>query len=296
MNGHLVIGASGQVGEHLMRCLQGAGYPAAGTYYPDPRPGLLPLDIRDQRTVAVLLDQIRPEIVYLPAALTNVDYCELHPDESYVTNVLGTCHVAREVERIGAKLVFFSSDYVFDGLDGPYAESDPVHPICEYGRQKVLGEHYIALNVSNFLIVRTTVVYGWESQGKNFVYRLLNALKDGQILKVPADQIGNPTYASNLARAVIELSRSDESGVYHIVGPERVSRYEFACEAARVFGLDENLIQPVSTSELQQPALRPLSAGMVVGKITAKQTLFLMGYREGLRGMKSERSVLIDKT
>ncbi len=290
MNGHLVIGASGQVGEHLMRCLQGAGYPAAGTYYPDPRPGLLPLDIRDQRTVAVLLDQIRPEIVYLPAALTNVDYCELHPDESYVTNVLGTCHVAREVERIGAKLVFFSSDYVFDGLDGPYAETDPVHPICEYGRQKVLGEHYVALHVSKYLIVRTTVVYGWESQGKNFVKRLIGSLGKGGSVRVPIDQVGSPTYAPNLADAVVEMSVAGVTGLYHIVGSKLANRYELAVEVAQAFQLNSSLIEPVTTPELQQVAPRPLRAGMRSDKAQNILQTHLVDYITGLKRMVAEES------
>ena len=296
MSGHLVIGASGQVGEHLMRYLQSAGYPAAGTYYPDPQPGLLPLDIRDQRTVAVLLDQIRPEIIYLPAALTNVDYCELHPDESYVTNVLGTCHIAREAERIGAKLVFFSSDYVFDGASGPYTETDPVHPICEYGRQKVLGEHYISLHLSNNLIVRTTVVYGWESQGKNFVQRLLSALRVGARISVPVDQIGTPTYAPNLAQAVVELATNDAVGLYHVAGPELIDRYGFAVAAAQAFGYTASaLIQPVVTADLNQAAPRPLSAGMRVDKALEILQTKLMDYREGLQAMASSDPYFFDQ-
>jgi dTDP-4-dehydrorhamnose reductase len=288
---HLVIGASGQVGAHLVRAASEAGCETGGTYYAQPVAGLLQLDIRSWPAVHSLLTQVRPAVVYLPASLTNVDYCELHPEESYAINVLGACHVARCTRAIGAKLVYFSSDYVFDGKAGPYREDDPANPLCAYGRQKVMAEHYIATNVPDYLIVRTTVVYGWEQQGKNFVCRLADTLKAGRVLRVPTDQIGSPVYAPNLAQAVVELALADAQGIYHVAGPQRVSRYEFACEAARVFRLEESLIQGVVTSELGQPAPRPLDAGMVVEKAAAELAVPLMDYRRGLQAMASEGRV-----
>ena len=288
MSIHLIIGASGQVGEHLFRAARDAGFEASGTHHSRPVPGMQWLDICDQTEVQSLILKLPPAVVYLPASLSNVDYCELHPEEGYATNVVGVRNIVKTVNDVGAKLVYFSSDYVFDGKNGPYYEDDPANPICEYGRQKLISEHYVALHARDYLIVRTTVVYGWERQGKNFLYRLLNTLKAGQTLRVPVDQVGNPTYAPNLARAVVELALSDAVGVYHVVGPERVNRYEFACEAASVFKLDRNLIQPVATSELGQTAPRPLNAGMVVDKVATKLTTPLMGYRDGLRAMALE--------
>jgi dTDP-4-dehydrorhamnose reductase len=289
MSVHLVIGASGLVGEHLLRCLRRNGQPAIGTYYQHPRQGLYPLDLRDRQAIAELLRRFEPSIVYLPAALTNVGYCELHPEEAYEINVLGTCLVVHESNSIGARLVYFSSDYVFDGLNGPYSEVDPARPICEYGRQKLLCEHYIALHADNYLIVRTTVVYGWESQGKNFVQRLVKALRAGERVRVPKDQIGSPTYAPNLAEAVVELATAGATGLFHVVGPKLASRYDFAVAAAETFGLDTSLIEPVSTAELGQAAPRPLKAGMHIDKVQGVLQTRLIDYVEGLRMMASER-------
>lgn len=291
MSIHLVIGASGLVGENLLCAASDAGFEVIGTYHSHPVPGMQRLDIRSQTEVQLLIAKVHPTVVYLPASLANVDHCELHPEEGYATNVLGVCKVVRAVNEVRAKLVYFSSDYIFDGKAGPYREDDPANPICEYGRQKLMAEHYIALHAHDYLIVRTTVVYGWERQGKNFVYRLLNTLRSGRVLRVPVDQIGNPTYAPNLAQTVVELVLSDARGVYHVVGPDRVNRYEFACEAAKVFGVDGSLIQAVPTSELGQPAPRPLNAGMVVEKAAARLTTPLMGYREGLRAMALEEEI-----
>jgi dTDP-4-dehydrorhamnose reductase len=294
MSDHLVIGASGQVGEDLVHVLSLVGYETIGTYYSHPVQGMQKLDITNAQEVQSMLTKIRPSVVYLPASLTNVDYCEKHPEQGYAVNVIGVCNVVQTVSDIGAKLVYFSSDYIFDGEAGPYRENAPANPICEYGRQKVIAEHYVALHARDYLIVRTTVVYGWERQRKNFICRLLSTLEGADILRVPVDQVGNPTYAPNLAQATLDLVCSDAKGVYHIVGPERVNRYEFACEAARVFGLDASLIKAVSTCELGQVAPRPLNAGMVVEKAADELKVSLVGYEEGLRMMASERCYSID--
>jgi len=289
MSLHLVIGASGLIGSHLLRHLSQAGWEAVGTFHRAPQPGLLPLDIRDDRSVRDLVERLRPQIIYLPAGFTHVDRCEIERDAAYAINVAGTWNVVRAARQVGARLVFFSSDYVFDGRSGPYDEEFPPRPLSEYGRQKVLGELGVALHARDYLIVRTTVVYGWEPQGKNFVQRLLSTLREGKPVPVPWDQVGSPTYAPNLAAAVVELATLDVCGVFHIAGPERVSRYDFACTAARTFHLDASLIRPVSTPDLGQAAPRPLEAGLRVEKVRQVLRTPLMGYREGLTHMAACR-------
>ncbi len=281
---HLVIGASGQVGGYLTAALRKAGYAVTGTYFKNIQPDLTFLDISDSRAVQVLIADVQPAVIYLPASLTNVDYCETHPDEAYRHNVLGVKHVV-QASRPLAKLVYFSSDYIFDGLNGPYREDEPANPLCVYGRQKLIAEHYIALHAPAYLIIRTTVVYGWETQGKNFIYRLLQSLRQGQTITVPDDQVGNPTYAPDLILAVLELVHGQASGVFNVAGRERVSRYEFALAAARAFGMPTGLIQPVSTKDLGQTAPRPLSAGFHVDKAEQELHRPLWGYLDGLEDM-----------
>lgn len=272
----VVIGASGLVGGSLLDALKDAGIDVVGTYAGHERRGLLPLDVRDADAVKRVIDSARADVVYMPASLTNVDYCENHPEESHAINVDGVRHVV----ATGRRVVYFSSDYVFAGDHGPYRESDPVYPLCVYGDHKVRAEQAIP---ADGLILRTTVVYGPEWQRKNFIYRLLSTLRDGQRLRVPHDQVGSPTYAPNLARAAVALERAGCTGVYHVAGPERANRYEFALAAADVFGLDRQLLDAISTDELRQPARRPLDAGMVSDKAAAKLPFPLVGYREGLR-------------
>jgi dTDP-4-dehydrorhamnose reductase len=280
---HLVIGGSGQVGEHLLRAL---GSDGVGTYFENAVPGLEHLDARDERAVARLLRAVRPEAVYLPASEPNVDLCEREPEATASMNVGIAESVSRAAAGIGARLVFFSTDYVFDGAAGPYAEDDEPNPLSEYGRQKLAGERW-ALETPGALVVRTAVVYGWERQRKNFVVRLIEADRNGGAQwRVPVDQIGSPTYAPNLAAAVVELAHAGAAGIYHVAGPEPASRYEFAMEATRVFQLDNVEVEPVETTELAQDALRPLSAALYVDKAQAALTATtLLAYPAGLRAM-----------
>lgn len=283
---HLVIGASGQVGEHLLRAL---GTDGVGTYFENAVPGLEQLDARDERAVARLLRSVRPDVVYLPASEPNVDLCEREPEATASMNVGVAEAVSRAAAGIGTRLVFFSTDYVFDGAAGPYAEDDEPNPLSEYGRQKLAGERW-ALETPGALVVRTAVVYGWERQGKNFVVRLIEADRRRAHWRVPVDQVGSPTYAPNLAAAVVELARAGAAGIYHVAGPQPASRYEFAVEATRVFHLDNVELEPVETSELGQDAMRPLSAALYVDKAQSRLgATTLLPYPAGLREMAQAR-------
>jgi dTDP-4-dehydrorhamnose reductase len=285
---YLVIGGSGQVGHHLLRALLEQHQDALGTAASHSVPGLVPLDIRDRASVLSLVSESRPDVVLLAAACTNVDSCEVDPPSAHIVNVLGAKYVADAVGGIGSRLVFFSSDYVFDGRAGPYSEDDATSPISEYGRQKVMAEELVALNAPDHLIIRTTVVYGWEPQGRNFVQRLVTSLREGKTAKVPGDQVGTPTYAPNLAEASLELSRLKLCGIIHVAGPAAASRYEFAVRAAQVFGLDPSLVESVPTASLKQLANRPLQAGLRTKKAATILKTKLLTYGEGLETMARE--------
>ena len=148
-----------------------------------------------------------------------------------------------------------------------------------------MGEHYIGLHSKNYVIVRTTVVYGWETKEKNFAQRLITSLRNSEYVRVPTDQVGSPTYAPNLAEAAIELAASRETGPFNIVGPMLATRYEFAVAVAKAFDLDTSFILPVTTNTLRQVALRPLSAGLRVEKTQKILKTSLIGYVDGLRIM-----------
>lgn len=267
----LVIGASGLVGGALMTEGERRGHGMTGTYARHPLPGLLPLDATRPEAVGDLLTSTRPDWVLMPAALPNVDLCETHPEQTRPANVDAVRNVAGICAAADLPLVFFSSDYVFDGAAGPYGEEDPTRPICAYGRQKLEAEEIVLSTLpARGLVLRTTGVFGQEAQGKNFVYRLVRTLREGGSLRVPEDQWGNPTLADQLAAASFALLERESGGVYHAAGDTWMNRADFARAVAVAFGLSGQGILPVSTAELGQTAPRPLRAGMRSDKLAAE--------------------------
>lgn len=264
----LVLGATGLVGGELMRQLRGMGAETVGTYRSRPSPGLLPLDVADARAVAALIARTRPTVVFLTAALTAVDYCETHRDEAWRINAQAPRWVADAAAGVGAKLVFYSTEYVFDGRNGPYGEDDPTHPLGVYAESKATGEREVQEGIADHLILRTTVVFGWDRGSKNFAMQVWERLAAGERMRVPMDQLGNPTLVDFLVEATLGLVERGARGVVNVVGCDRVPRSEFAVRLARGMGLNEGLIDPVTTAALQQIAPRPLNAGLRTEKLT----------------------------
>lgn len=284
----LILGASGLVGGYLYREFAPLGE-ARGTAFPQSRDNFLVLDIRDKSALTGLISEYQPDLVLCPAAISNVEYCEKNPEETRQINIGGIRNVIRQVKPGKAKFIFFSSEYIFDGANGPYAEDDLARPLNEYGRQKLEIEGIIKKELSDYIIVRTTVVYGWEVEGKNFVMQMLQNLGKGSPMKVPLDQLSSPTYAADLACAVKELVKNDERGVFNIVGRQVISRYAFAKIVCSVFALSESLLLPVETAELGQLAKRPLKAGLKIDKIAKITGRILSSPEEGLKKMQEDK-------
>jgi len=272
---YVIVGASGMIGKAFMSELSKSGIANFGTYHSRPKAGLLHLDITDKESAVRLLSKLEPDVVVQTAAQPNVDYCEDHQDEAWRTNVLGTENLASACRQVGAKHLFISTDYVFDGTAGPYGEEDSVNPINYYARTKVEGENRVR-SLSDHLIIRTGVVFDADRESKNFALRLVNELSAGRSLRVPIDQIGNPTLASNLAACSIELGTRNKVGTYHLAGRSLMSRYDFALMICGVFDLDQKLVYPVTSEELQQKAKRPKKLGLKTDKASRELSTQLL--------------------
>ncbi len=258
----LVVGASGQVGRSCMAAFGKAGWETVGTFHANPGPGLIPLDLWEPDALRTAVREIKPSVCIISSAFTNVDGCEEAPERARAMNTVAPGILAEACREVGARPVHLSTEYVFDGTQGPYAETDPVCPISVYGQTKLEGERAVVAAAPDVIVARTTVVYSHDPQGKNFVMQLISRLGRGESMRVPRDQVSSPTYAPGLGEALRCLVERGYTGIVNVVGPEVMDRFAFATLAARILGLREDLLEPVSTASLSQKAARPLQAGL----------------------------------
>ena len=223
------------------------------------------LDITNEYQVKTIIAENDPDIIVHLAAMTNVDGCELNPDQAYEVNVRGTVNL---LNHFNGKFVLLSTDYVFDGNEGPYSENDTVNPKNVYGKTKLEAERKVREFSADWLILRTNVVWNIGGQYKaSFVDWLVEELDEGNQVRIVTDQWNNPTHTEDLGCVINKLLKHDASGLYHYGSAEVLNRYDFARLIANIYNLDENLIKPIMTQELNQLAKRPLRSGLKTNKI-----------------------------
>ena len=203
-----------------------------------------------------IINNYKPDFVVHTVAYPNVDFCETNHKKADILHVKTTEHIAKACNRIGSKILYFSTELVFDGkISKKYTENDLPNPINYYGKTKLNAEKILLENDTN-VILRTTVIYGWHLKSR-FTNWVIDSLKNSQ--KVPAftDQYNTPTLVDDIAQTILEIFSKEKSGLYHAVGPTCLSRYQFALKLAEKFDLDKNLVMPTSFLEKKQVALRP---------------------------------------
>ena len=284
----LVIGAGGQVGRACRDALAASGDTVHATSGTRTAPGLRPLELGDERSLRALIDELRPQRVVLCAALTDVERCEREHDTARRLNAEPAAWAAEECAALGAPLAFVSSEYVFDGVGGPFSEDDEPKPINVYGQTKLEAERAVLGASEANLVVRTTVVSSWQPEGRNWLMGLWRTLAAGRHLRVPSDQVTTPTNATDLAAAIVGLLDRGRSGLWHAAGPDRLPREEAARLAAEVLELDASLIDPVATAELGQRARRPLDAGLATRKLQAELGDLMRPLRETIEDVRRQ--------
>ena len=213
------------------------------------------LDISNHKQVNDVINRVKPDIVINCAAYTNVDGCETDPDKAFMVNSIGPRNLAIECEKIGAKLVHISTDYIFSGNSNkPQKEYDLANPKSIYGSTKLMGENYVREFSSKYFIIRTSWLYG--EKGNNFVYTIINLAKTKKEIMVVNDQIGNPTNANDVAFHILKLINTEEYGIYNCTGEGECSWYDFAKRIVDLLG-EDCIVNPCTTEEFPRPAKRP---------------------------------------
>jgi dTDP-4-dehydrorhamnose reductase len=253
----LILGATGLLGQALMR--EWSGDEVLGL-------GVRDADIRDVRKVREVIEKMRPEWIVLAAAYTDVDGCESNQELAFSVNRDGAVQVARAAKDAGAKLMFLSSDYVFDGKKtSPYEIGDRRNPQSVYGRSKAEAEIQLLEVIPTCCILRTAWLFGIG--GKCFPDTILKLAAARPVLDVVSDQRGCPTYSVDLARAIVQLCRKSANGIVHVTNAGDCSWFEFALEIVECAGLSTE-VRPVSTQQMVRPAPRPAYSVMSAKSLT----------------------------
>jgi dTDP-4-dehydrorhamnose reductase len=273
----LLIGASGQVGRQILKFLSGNEVLLSSRSISSQADVVLDLaKLTSVAEVRQILADRSLKAIYCVGGMTNVEACEDYPQLAHQVNCTAPAVLAAFAEEHSIPLIYFSTEYVFDGNGGSYREDAAANPISAYGRSKWEGERLVLAACRRSLVLRTTVVFGEDQGEKNYAYSVLRALTDGSRMRVPADQISTPTYNKDLALATVSLVQRNETGVFHLCGPQRMGRLEFAQKVARQFRLDETLLEGVATATLDQKAPRPLSAGLAINKLSERHPDLVM--------------------
>ncbi len=254
------------------------GKPDEAIISPGPHPviGLdLPdIDISDETGVRAAVREHTPAVVINCAAYTDVDGCETNKERAFLVNAEGVKILAQECKTAGALLVHFSTDYIFDGTkEGPYVESDMPNPINTYGKSKLAGERFIRDTLEEYVIIRTSWLFG--KHGKNFVRTMLSLAQTKNEIPVVNDQRGSPTYTLHLASATQQLIASEATGIFNVTNNETCSWFEFAAAIFKAAQLYHIRVIPISSEQLDRPARRPRNSALDGQKFraTARYTM-----------------------
>lgn len=225
------------------------------------------LDITNFRECKNIVDDLKPEVIINAASMTNVDECEIEKEACWDINVKGVKNLAKASKRNMAQLIHVSTDYVFDGENGPYSEDDRPDPIGYYGKSKLASENAVRMIGVPFAIIRTSVLFGLGVNVKqNFFLWLYNSLKLGKEVDIVTDQFNTPTFVDDLADGILNLVQRSAYGLFNISGKEYINRYDFSVSLADIFGFEKSLINPITTKSLNQKAERPIKGGLKIDK------------------------------
>ena len=288
----LVTGASGLLGSRLVDVLSEECEVTPTHNISSLHHNSLEMNVVDRDAVSQVFKMVHPDVVVHTAAMTNVDKCETDRESAWNINALGTKNVAQECGAVGAKLIYVSTDYVFDGVKGRYCEDNQRNPINYYGYTKMKGEDHVKEFCEDFVIARTSVIYGWHPTKLNFVTWIIESLKRREKTFIAEDHYNSPTFADDLAEMIRAIIENDLTGIYHTAGNERISRYMFALKVARVFELDSSLIAPVKMNDLKGwIAKRPRDSSLSIEKLKRKLGFMQADLDEALERMNRSQKL-----
>ena len=296
----LIIGANGFLGSSILQLrktkevrdlnyqflaadIENSNIPIDVTFYH--------INITNLQDTLKKIEVISPDVILLTAAMTNVDQNEVDKDLATAINTEGPKNVLEACKNPDSKLLFMSTDFIFDGIskEGDYNENDNPNPLSYYAKTKYNAEQAIINSEIEYTICRTAVLYGWNKEKQNFITWIINKLQQNEPIQIVTDQLNSPTFVKNLAEILIKLIEKDAKGIYHTAGDCTLNRYEMAIKCAEIFNLKKELISQIE--KIEQKAIRPKNAGLDISKLKKLIGSELKVYNldDGLNYMKNHR-------
>ncbi|MBT0812219.1 SDR family oxidoreductase [Litoribacter ruber] len=287
----LVTGANGLLGQKLIALLLAQNYVVLATGRGESR---LPQDwncpyssmeVSDQEAVYDVFDNFKPEVVVHAAAMTQADQCEEDRVGCHLQNVIGTKNIVEACKDHECHLIFLSTDFIFDGKNGPYSENDKPNPANYYGQTKLEGEKLTQMSgLKLWSIVRTVLVYGTMHRGSrsNIILWVKENLEAKKPIKVVSDQWRSPTLVEDLCGGILAIIEKKASGIFNICGPDFLTPYEMACVTADHFQLDKSYMEKVSGDTFTQTAKRPPKTGLILDKAQKELDYRPKSFAEGI--------------
>jgi len=284
----LITGASGQLGNSVLNQLFGK-YDLLSTDIIHTNRSDVPfaiLDISNFAKIKNILSEFNPDVIINLAAYTDVDGCELNPNKAYLLN---SKSVEMLSDNFNGQIIQISTDYVFDGISGPYTENDDTNPINIYGKTKLQAENVLDHSDNDWCILRTNVLFDYyKGTEASFIKWVIDSLKSNKSINVVDDQWNNPTWTLNLAEIIELIIKNNVKGLYNYGGADYLNRFEFAQIIADIFNLDKTLISPIKTQSLNQTAKRPLNGGLKIEKIEQEFDIKCTDLNTSLNIIKSQ--------
>lgn len=284
----LITGGSGFVGRNLVT-LFADRFSVNTTYFQQPIASAegvqsFCLDIRDEAAVSSVIERVKPDVVIHAAGNKNVRFCEEHPDEADRTNAGGTQNVARACRNFGARMIYLSTDLVFSGATGNYKEDELPQPTLAYGRSKLLGENLAREELQDVAVCRSGGIYG---KGSPLLSWFSTEIKAGRMVNCFVDVFNSPTYLENLAEMIEAILSKRLAGVFHTVGRDRASRFEFFHAYAETFGRDLSLLVPISTASAKDRIFLQPDSSLSVDQTAKRLGITFNSIREGFARLKA---------
>ena len=263
----LVTGSSGLIGQQVVKDLSKTHEVFSCYNKSKPEYGnAIKMDLLNREMISNVLSEKNPDIIIHLGAMTAVDLCETQQDNALKINSHATEILAKECSKINSFMVYVSTDYVFDGNSGLYEENDATNPLGFYGKSKLLGEKSVQNFSSDWCITRTSTPFGLHPTKKSFPIWVIENLQKQKQIDVLTDQFTSPTYVPSLSRMLIEISERHLTGIIHVAGASKISRYEMASLVSDKLGLDGKLLKEISMNDIKWEAQRPKDSSLNVSK------------------------------